>query len=99
MHLFFILLLMTASGFGLGVVYFAVLLKTMNSFMTWKHWKLLMVASFAVRASLLLACFILLSNWDWRRLLALVLGFMIARFIMVHRVKNSLPLRGKKGVI
>lgn len=97
MHLFFILLLMTASGFGLGVIYFAILMKTMNTFMTRKHWKSVMVASFAVRAFLLLGCFILLSDWDWQRMVALVFGFMIARLIMVHRVKNSLPLRGKKG--
>ena len=97
MNHYFLLLLMVATGFALGMVYFAGLMKTMNWIASRKNWQVMMLFSFFLRAGLLVGAFFLLAGNDWQKIAALVLGFMGARLVMVCRVKKTIPLKEKTG--
>lgn len=97
MNHYLLLLLMVVAGFSLGMVYFAGLMKTMNWITSRKNWRIMMLLSFLLRAGLLVGAFFLLAGTDWQRIIALVLGFMIARLITVYRFKKTMPLKEKAG--
>ena len=85
---YLMLAVMALCGGILGWLYFWGLLKTMEWVTREKsRVNLVMLASFLGRAGLLMAAFFVLGGSDWRRLVALVLGFLVARGIMVRRLK------------
>ena len=94
-----VLFLMVLAGFGTGILYFVVLYRTIDTVMhRKKHVKLILFASFVARATVLITVFFILTRGDWRRVVALVIGFMIARFIMIRRVKRA-PLMKEEGAL
>ena len=87
---------MVVVGFGIGVLYFVGLFKTLDLVVIGKkNLKLWMFVSFLIRSTLLIGVFFLLSKSDWRRVAALVVGFMVARLMMVRRVRGAMPVTEK----
>ena len=73
------LILAGAAGFGLGAIFFGGLLWTIRKVVS-SPWPALWVfASLLLRMSLALAGFYFVSDGDWRRLVACLLGFAAAR--------------------
>lgn len=94
LHFLMILGLMAVAGFGVGVAYFYGLWLTINRLPVQRRWGFLMVVSFLGRMSLVAVVFYLLMADDWRRLMALFAGFMLARFVMLRRMG---PAPAEKG--
>lgn len=85
---------MVLSGFALGVLYFLGLWLTLRDLPLKKRLGVKLVLSFFVRAALLAAAFYYLMGHDWRRMVALVAGFWLARLMMIRRVKTNLQKSG-----
>lgn len=83
-----ILLLAVLAGVFLGTGFFAGLWWTIRLGLTSKRPALLFVGSLLLRSSLLLIGLYVVSNGHAKRLLACLLGFIIARFI-VTRLADS----------
>lgn len=75
-------------GFVTGALYFQGLWWTLRGLKPEGAWTSRFVASFIFRASLVVAVFYLLMGNDWRRIFALTLGFLVARFLMIRRIKR-----------
>lgn len=75
-----------AGGIGLGVFFFGGLWWTIRHAKTTSKPTLLMVSSFLVRALLIIAGFYLLSGGRWERIILAILGFLVARFVMIRRL-------------
>lgn len=85
------LLLAWAAGVALGGVFFGGLWWTVRKGVTARQPALWFLASLLLRMAVVLAGFYLVSGGEWRRLLACLFGFVIARFLLVRMV--GLPLR------
>ena len=85
------LLLAWAAGAALGVVFFGGLWWTVRRGVTARQPALWFFASLLLRMAIVLSGFYLVSGGQWQRLLACLLGFVIARFLLVRMV--GLPLR------
>ena len=85
------LLLAWVAGAALGVVFFGGLWWTVRRGVTARQPALWFFASLLLRMAIVLSGFYLVSGGQWQRLLACLLGFVIARFLLVRMV--GLPLR------
>lgn len=72
-------------GFFLGICYFRGLWSTVCTLAREKSSAGRMAASFLIRISLLMIAFYLLMAHDWQRLIALTIGFWLARLLMIRR--------------
>ena len=79
------ILLSLVSGALLGAMFFAGLRWTVSILLTARYAALLAPASFVVRAGTLLGGFYLVSGSHWERLAACLLGFCIARGVMLRQ--------------
>lgn len=87
---FLTLFLMIVAGFLLGLLYFQGMWMTVRSLMKGNKKSLpRFLASFFLRTALLAVAFYLLMAHDWRRIIALAVGFTVARFVVVGRVKRT----------
>jgi F1F0 ATPase subunit 2 len=87
-------------GVLLGILFFGGLWWTVRRGVSSKHPAFLFVGSTLLRTGVVLAGFYFVSGGRWERILACLLGFVIARFIIVrltHLVKKPSYLAEKAG--
>ena len=93
------LLLSGMAGAALGVVFFGGLWWTVRKAVSARQPALWFFGSLLLRMAIVLPGFYFVSGGDWRRLLACLLGFVIARFILMRLAgppleRPALPGRG-----
>lgn len=76
----------------LGLVFFGGLWWTVRRAMSSPRVALWFFASMLLRTAIVLAGFYLVGGNDWRRWLALLLGFSLARFVVNRLTKGMAPL-------
>lgn len=82
-----------AGGFVLGAVFFGGLWWTVRKGVSARRPALWFVASFLIRMALAVVGFHFIGGGQWQRLLACLLGFVIARFLMVRFLRAPLERR------
>ena len=87
-----ILLVMLSAGAIIGILFFGGLWLTLNKLTEAKSWSLWLGVSFLLRITMAAAGFWYFGAGDWRRILALITGFTIVRFISVKRLRPE-PLQ------
>jgi len=75
-------------GGGLGGFFFWGLWWTIQKGLEAKNPALIFVSSLLVRSSVVLVGFYVISDGHWERLLACILGFTLARFVVKRVVQN-----------
>lgn len=80
--------LLFAAGLGLGVFFYGGLWWTVKRLPAAGHPVLLMLASFAVRTAVTVGVMAGLMAGDWRRLAAVLAGFVAMRFFLVRRQRR-----------
>lgn len=83
------LLWVFASGLGIGLFFFGGLWLTVRRISRVKHPALLSLSSFIIRTALSLVLFHTISGSHWERLLALLCGFLLMRFALVHLIRPT----------
>ena len=78
------------AGALLGAIFFGGLWWTVGKVVSSKHPALLVFTSLLLRMTVTLTCFYFVASGHWERLLACLLGFLIARLIV--RRLTGLPL-------
>jgi F1F0 ATPase subunit 2 len=83
----FMILAFTA-GLALGTLFFGGLWFTVKKTVTAKIPAIWFLGSFFLRVSIVLIGFYFVSNGSWQRLLICLLGFVVARFIVMYFTKS-----------
>lgn len=86
------LVLALLAGVLLAALFFGGLWWTVRQLVTSPHPAVLLIGSLLLRTAITLASFWFLAQADWRRLLACLLGFFLARMVAIRLVR--LPLQG-----
>ena len=81
------LLLSLAVGFIAGLFFFGALYWTVRRIPHVQRPGLLLAVSFIVRTAVVLGIFYLIMDSTWQRLIAAVLGFIVARFVLVQKMR------------
>ena len=76
------------AGILLGAVFFGGLWWTVRKGVSSKHPALWFLGSMLVRVSLVLVGFYFVGRGNWQRLVSCLLGFIIARFIVVRLTRT-----------
>ena len=76
-------------GLLLGATYFGGLWFTVKRLSKTANPGLWMLASFAMRVSLLLLGIYAFTNGQWEGILACLVGFLIARTVWIHRLRGT----------
>ncbi len=76
-------------GFITGALYFQGLWWTLKGLPYKGGWTSRFLGSFALRAALVVTVFYLFMGDDWRRIFALTLGFLVARFLIIKKVRQT----------
>lgn len=101
MSQFLPLVLAGLAGMGLGLFYFGGLWLTIRQLPTCRWPAPLLVGSFVGRTAVVLVGFYFVMGGRWERALACLLGFLVARFLLVSRLRPErvpdIP-RGKEEV-
>ena len=84
MNNFVILAFALVAGLMLGAIFFGGLWWTVRKGVSSKHPALWFLGSMVVRMSIVLAGFYFVGRGDWQRLAACLVGFIIARFIVMR---------------
>lgn len=84
MNDFLIWLLASLAGIALGVFFFGGLWWTVRRSASSRHPARLFVSSFLVRMAGAVGGFYLIADGDWRRVIASLLGFLIARWLVLR---------------
>jgi len=79
------LLLSIAVGFVVGLAFFWTLWLTVQRLPTATNPGLMMFGSYLLRTAVAVGIFYVVMDGKWQRMLALIIGFIIARFVMVRR--------------
>lgn len=74
-------------GSLLGIFFFGGLWFTVKKLVTSKTPSLLMVGSFVLRIGVVLAGFYFIGPGDWKKLAASLIGFIVARFVVLYFTK------------
>lgn len=77
------------AGLALGVFYFVGLLFTVERLARSENPALLVISSLFIRLAVTLTVFFLVMQHHWQNLLACLLGFLFARFIIVRTQRNA----------
>jgi F1F0 ATPase subunit 2 len=72
-------------GFGLGIFYFTCLWFTVQHLTRTQHPVLLIVSSGVARLSVALLAFYFLIGGHWERIIIALLGFLLARTLLIAR--------------
>jgi F1F0 ATPase subunit 2 len=72
------------AGAAMGLFYFGGLWLTVNQLTTTNRPGLLFLVSFLVRTAVVLGAVYLVMGSQWERAAVVVLGFLLARLVMVH---------------
>ncbi|HDQ05074.1 MAG TPA: ATP synthase subunit I [Deltaproteobacteria bacterium] len=75
-----------AGGLALGALYILALWKTVNKLPDSSHPVRLMLGSFALRISVLLAAFYFIMGGHWERLAMAFAGFFVMKIILTRRL-------------
>ncbi|MEP7278596.1 MAG: ATP synthase subunit I [Bacteroidota bacterium] len=75
-------------GMLLGIIFFGGLWFTVNKIVASKIPALWIFVSFTFRVSIVLIGFYFIGSGNWQRLIACMLGFIIARFVVLHYTKT-----------
>jgi len=87
MNNIFHLLIALISGFSLGIFYFVSLWVTVRKLPTTQMPIRLFIGSYLGRISITLLGFYLVINGHWERALVGLLGFLLARILLVNRLQ------------
>ncbi len=92
------LVLACAAGGALGAVFFGGLWWTVRAGVAARHPARLFLGSLLVRMGIALAGFYVVSRGQWERLLLCLVGFIIARFVVIRltrtRDSQAAPAQG-----
>jgi F1F0 ATPase subunit 2 len=88
MNNFIILALALVAGLVLGTIFFGGLWWTVRKGVSSKHPALWFLSSMLVRMSIVLLGFYFVGRDDWQRLVACLVGFIIARFIVMRLTRT-----------
>ena len=83
------LVLALATGLLLGAIFFGGLWWTVRKGVSSKHPALWFLGSLLVRMSLVLVGFYFAGRGNWQRLVACLLGFIIARFCVMRLTRTT----------
>ncbi len=75
------------AGLGLGFIFFTILRLTVSGAVTARAPWLLLTGSFIFRSAIVLTGFYFVGSGNWRRLVLCLLGFIIARVVVVYNAK------------
>jgi F1F0 ATPase subunit 2 len=75
-------------GLLLGAIFFGGLWFTVKKLVISKTPALLMVGSFVFRISIVLLGFYFTGSGDWKKLIVCLIGFIVARFVVIHYTKS-----------
>ena len=89
MNEFLILILAFVAGLLLGAVFFGALWWTVRRAVVAKKPALWFLGSLLVRMGVALAGFYFVGRGDWRKLLACLLGFFLARVIVLRLTRSD----------
>ncbi len=90
MNNYVILAFALVSGLVLGAIFFGGLCWTVRKGVTSKHPAIWFLASMVVRMSIVLAGFYFVGRGDWQRLVACLVGFIIARLIVMRMTRTPI---------
>ena len=76
------------AGIALGIIFFGGLWFTVKKLITAKVPALWMLGSFILRIGIVLLGFYFVSSGSWQRLVSCLIGFIVARFIVIHFTKS-----------
>ncbi len=76
------------AGIALGIIFFGGLWLTVKKMVTAKIPALLVLGSFILRIGIVMAGFYFIGSGNWQRLVICLLGFIAARFIVIHFTKT-----------
>ena len=82
------MLMVFAAGLVLGILFFGGLWFTVKKAMISKRPAIWFIGSFLIRISIALIGFYYLSRGSWKNLLISLLGFIIARSIIIYMTKS-----------
>jgi len=83
------MLLIFTGGLLLGTLFFGGLWLTVRKTVSARQPALLIAGSFFLRTGIALAGFYFIGHGDWQRLITCLLGFIIARFIIIRITKKE----------
>jgi F1F0 ATPase subunit 2 len=83
-------------GVGLGTIFFGGLWLTVKKAVSSKMPALWILSSFISRVSITLFGFYFIGSSSWQRVLACMLGFIAARFILIYYTKS---IDGKMAIM
>ncbi len=86
-EIIFMILAFTA-GLALGTLFFGGLWFTVKKTITAKIPAIWFLGSFFLRVSIVLIGFYFVSNGSWQRLLICLLGFVVARFMVMYFTRS-----------
>ncbi len=87
------LLVAVLAGILLGLFFFGGLWWTVRKGMASKYAALWFMGSMLLRTGVVLLGFYFVLGDDWRRLLAGLLGFVVARFIVMRLTRSAAPVK------
>lgn len=95
-----IMILAFVAGIALGIIFFGGLWFTVKKALTAKIPALWLIGSFILRIGIALAGFYFVGSGVWQRLVLCLLGFILARFIVIHftKTKHAIQLEIRKEV-
>lgn len=85
------LVLSLLAGIALGTVFFGGLWWTTKKILAPGQPAVWFIGSFLVRMSIALAGFYLIAHSAWQRLLICVIGFFIARMMVIRFTRSAVP--------
>jgi F1F0 ATPase subunit 2 len=88
MNEFLILALVLVAGLLLGAIFFAGLWWTVRKGVSSKHPALWFLGSMLLRMSIVLLGFYFVGRGDWQRLVVCLLGFIIARYLVMRLTRT-----------
>lgn len=78
-----------AVGLGLGAIFFGGLKLTVRHVLSVRRPALLVLGSFILRTALVIAGFLWVGDGQWQRYAAALLGFVVARFLILQLAGTS----------
>lgn len=89
-------LLMVLSGFLIGALNYAIMKFTINKFLITQKYHVMFLSFFGRNIVILLLFYVLMNN-DWKRILLLLLGFVIAKFAFLGMSLSKIKNKKRKG--
>jgi F1F0 ATPase subunit 2 len=86
----FLLILAWMAGLMLGSVFFGGLWWTVRRGVVSKQPAMLFMCSFLLRMGITVSGFLLVGRGDWKRLVACLIGFVMARLVVIWLTRESL---------